>query len=173
MPNLQVLLIIFIAVTAIAVLIQACVLIGMAVAMKKTTARMEALAKQLETRALPLMDTTQSMLAEYRPKLDLLISNVTETTTTVKRDLDRVQPALEDLAMRAHLQALRVDDLMTTTLDRVSGASDAVSQSVTRPLRQATGVIFAVATGIATLFGRGNYARARKPSATPKDDWFI
>ena len=173
MPNLEVLMIVFIAVTAIAVLIQACVLIGMAVAMKKATARVEALAQQLETRALPMIDTAQSMLTEYRPKLDLMVANVTETTTTVKAELERMRPGLEDVAMRAHLQALRVDDVMTQVLDRVSVAGDTVTQSVTRPLKQASGVIYAVATGIATLFGRGNYARAKKPSATPKDEWFI
>ncbi len=171
--SLTVLLCVFIAVTAIAVVIQACVLIGMAVAMKKATARMEALAQQLETRALPLMDTAQSMLTEYRPKLDQVVATLAETTTTLRADMERMRPALEDLALRAHVQALRVDDVMTNTLDRVSVAGDAVSQVVVRPLRQASGVVYAVATGIATLFGRGNYARARKPSATPKDEWFI
>lgn len=173
MSNLQVLMIVFIAVTAVAVLIQACVLIGMAVAMKKATARMEALAKQLETRALPMMDTAQSMLTEYRPKLDLVIANIAETTTMVKAEVERVRPPLEDMLMRAHVQALRVDDVMTHVLDRVSGAGDVVSNTVTRPLKQASGVLHAVATGVAALFGRGNYARAKKPTATPKDEWFI
>jgi MFS superfamily sulfate permease-like transporter len=173
MSHMEILLTVFIVVTAVAVVIQAGILIGMFVAIKKSMARMEALATQVQTRALPVMDTAQSMINEYRPKLDLVLDNLTGASTAVKQEIDRLQQPLQEMVERIQLQAVRVDDLLTKTLDRVEGAGEVVSETVSRPVKRATGVAYAVATGVATLFNRGNYARAKKPAATPKDEMFI
>ena len=173
MANMQILLIVFIVVTAVAVVIQAGILIGMFVAIKKSTARMEALAAQMQSRALPLMEATQNLITECRPKLDLLVNNVSEISSTAKSEVERLQPVLQEAVQRARVQAARVDEIMTTTLDRVENAGDVVSETVSRPVKRATGLVYAVATGMATLFGRGNYAKAKKPAATPKEEMFI
>lgn len=173
MPNMEILLIVFIVVTAVAVVIQACILIGMFVVVRKSTARMEALAAQMQSRAVPIMESTQSMMTEYRPKLDLLVANVTEISTTAKAEVNRLQPVVQEAVQRARAQAARVDGILTGTLDRLENAGDVVSETVSRPVKRATGMAYAVATGLATLFGRGNYAKAKKPAATPKEEMFI
>ena len=58
----------FIALTGAAVVLQAGLLAAMYLAMRKTSTRMEALAEEVKTKALPTLETTQSMLAEIRPK---------------------------------------------------------------------------------------------------------
>ena len=51
---------IFIAVTTFAVVVQAGILIGLYLAVRKSTAKMEALAAEVTSKALPTMETVQS-----------------------------------------------------------------------------------------------------------------
>ena len=82
--NLMDYLPIFVGVTAAAVVIQAGILVALFVAVKKSTSRMEALATEVKTKVMPTVDTAQSMLVEWRPKIDNIASNVSETTTVVR-----------------------------------------------------------------------------------------
>ncbi len=63
---------IFVGVTAAAVVIQAGILVALFVAVKKSSSRMEALATEVKTKVMPTVDTAQSMLVEWRPKIDTI-----------------------------------------------------------------------------------------------------
>ncbi len=191
MSNMDILLAVFIIATAVAVIIQACILIALFVTVRKSTKRMEALAEQMQTRALPLMetaqsivteyrpkvtailDTTQSAVAEYRPQLDTIVNNATEISTIARKEVESLQQPVAEVVERVRMQVARVDEMVNRTLTRVEDASETVAQTVSKPAKQASGVVQAVTVGIATFLGRSNYARAKKPTGTPKDEMFI
>ena len=52
---------VFIIVTAVAVVIQAGILVGLFVAVRKTSKRVESLATDVQTKALPTIETAQSL----------------------------------------------------------------------------------------------------------------
>ncbi|MFB3812557.1 MAG: hypothetical protein ACE14L_00475 [Terriglobales bacterium] len=173
MSTQETLMIVFIAVTSVAVVIQMGVMVALYAAVKKSSARMEAVASQLQTRALPTLDMAQGMLQDYRPKVDTILANVEETSTIVRQQAKNIDIQLGELLDRSRMHLARVDEIMTRTLDRVEGATDLVHQSMMSPIRQATGVLQGVTTGLATLFGRGPYARAKRGAGTPREDLFI
>src|SRR6266849_4318399 len=63
------LLIVFIVVTALAVVIQAGILYGMYVAMRKTSGKVELLAEEVRTKVIPSAQLAHEMISELRPKL--------------------------------------------------------------------------------------------------------
>ena len=67
---------IFIALTGAAVLLQAGILAAMYLAMRKSSARMEALALEVKDRALPALETATQMLTEVRPRLAVILGNI-------------------------------------------------------------------------------------------------
>ena len=71
----------FIAVTAAAVVVQALILIFLYLAVRKTSARMESLADDVKTKVLPTAQMVHTMLVEIRPKVDNVMTNVSESTT--------------------------------------------------------------------------------------------
>lgn len=163
---------IFIAVTAVAVVIQAGILVGLYVAVRKSTAKMEALATQVTTKALPTMETVQSMLVEMRPKLDVLTVNLTESSTLVRNQLGRFDATLTDALDRTRLQVIRADELLNRTMDKVEETSDAVHKTVISPLRQVNGLMSAISTGVEVFLGQ----RRRHPkngAGVPQDEMFI
>ena len=167
---------VFIALTGAAVLLQAGVLAAMYVTMRKTSARMEALAIEVKTKALPTLETAQAMLAELRPQLTVIADNLTETTHSVRSQVERMDATVNDVVDRARLQIIRADELLSRTLDRVEETSDMVHNTVVSPVRQFSGLIQGVTAGIEFLLGNrsrknGGSREARRP--VPQDEMFI
>ena len=166
----------FIALTGAAVILQAGLLAAMYLAMRKSSARLEALALEVKTKALPTLETAQAMLVDLRPKLTVIADNLTETTHSVRSQVERLDATVNDVVDRARLQIIRGDELLTRTLDRVEETSDMVHQTVVSPVRQFSGLIQGVTAGIEFLLGgrgrkNGNGRDARRP--VPQDEMFI
>ncbi len=167
---------VFIAVTAAAVLLQAGILTALYLAVRKSNARLEALAVEVKTKAVPTLETAQAMLTELRPRLTVIADNLMETTVSVRSQVDRVDATVSDAVDRARLQVIRADELLSRTLDRVEETSDIVHQTVVSPVRQFSGLIQGVTAGIEFLLGgrgrrNGRSREARRP--VPQDEMFI
>jgi hypothetical protein len=164
------LLIFFIALTAIAVVIQAGMLIGMYLAMRKTSAKMEALADEVKTKVLPTAEIAQSMMIDLRPKIENLMTNASESSSLVRAQMQRMDAALNDILDRTRLQVIRADELMTRTMDRVENTTEIVHRTVVSPVRQISGIVQGVTTGLEFLIGG---KRNRDGSRAPQDEMFI
>ena|SRR5215472_14189545 len=165
-------LMLFIAATAFAVVIQAGILVGLYLAVRKSSARMEALAVEFKDKALPTVETAQSMLVELKPKIEAVTQNVSESSTLVKTQLTRLDATLTDALDRTRLQVIRADELLTRTMDRVEETSDAVHKTVVSPLRHVNGFISAISTGVEVFLGQ----KRRQPKngmGVPQDEMFI
>jgi gas vesicle protein len=163
-------------VTAAAVILQAGLLLGMYLAMRKTSTRLESLAEEVKTKALPTIDSAQALLADIRPKLLVIADNLAETTSTVREQVQRVDATVNDAVDRARLQVIRADDLLSRTLDRVEETSEIVHKTVVSPVRQFSGLIQGLTAGIEFFVaGRGRKnGRSRDPRRpVPQDEMFI
>jgi hypothetical protein len=173
MENLTLL---FIAVTAAAVVLQAGILVALYLGARQSSARIEALAFEVRMKVLPAVETAQMMLAELQPKLTVIADNLTETTLSVRAQVERMDATMNDAVDRARLQIIRADELLTRTLDRVEETSDMVHKTVISPVRQFSGLIQGVTAGVEFLLGsrrrrNGGSREARRP--VPQDEMFI
>jgi len=162
---------IFIAVTAAAVVIQAGILVAMYLAVRQSSARLEALANEVRGKVLPAAELAQSMLAEARPKLENLITNLSDSSTILHGQMQRVDAAMNDVVDRARLQVIRADELLSRTLDRVEQTTDLVHKTVVSPVRQVSGLFQGVMAGMEFFFSGRNRQRGRSPVA--QDEMFI
>ena len=166
----------FIALTGAAIVLQAGVLVAMYRVMRKSSARMEALAVEVKTRALPTIETAQAILTELRPKLTVIVDNLTETSHSIRSQVERMDVTVDDVVDRARLQIIRADELLSRTIDRVEETSEMVHKTVVSPVRQFSGLIQGVTAGIEFLLGNrsrrnGGSREARRP--VPQDEMFI
>jgi methyl-accepting chemotaxis protein len=166
----------FIALTGAAVVLQACLLAAMYLAMRKTSSRMEALATEVKTKAIPAIEQAQSLISEIRPKLETITENVKDVTTTVRAEVERVDATVNDIVDRARLQVIRADELLGRTLDRVEQTSELVTKTVVSPVRQLSGLMQGLTAGIEFLFagrGRRNGRGRESRRPVPQDEMFI
>ncbi len=163
---------IFIAVTTFAVVIQTGILLGLYLAVRKSSAKMEALAMEVKSKALPTMETVQSMLVEIRPKLDVMTVNLSESSTLVRNQLARIDATLTDALDRTRLQVIRADELLNRTMDKVEETSEVVHKTVISPLRQVNALMTAISTGVEVFLGQKRRHR-RNGAGIPQDEMFI
>jgi len=163
---------IFIAVTSIAILIQAGILFGLFLAVRKSTARMEALAAEVTSKALPTIEAVQSTLTELRPRIEVITVNVAESSNMVRNQLARIDATLTDALDRTRLQVIRADELLNRTMDRVEETSDFVHKTVVSPLRQVNGLMAAISTGVEVFLGQKR-RHPKNGAGVPHDEMFI
>ena len=162
---------IFIAVTTFAVVVQAGILVGLYVAVRKSTARMEALATEVKSRVLPTVETAQNLMVELRPKIDVISNNLAESSDLVRNQLGRLDATVTDVLDRARLQVIRADELLNRTMDKVEETSEVVHKTVISPLRQVNGLMAAISTGVDVFLGQKR--RHPRNGGGPQDEMFI
>lgn len=171
MPATQTQLVIFIGVTAAAVVIQAIILIALFVSVRATSMRMAAMAEEFKTKVLPTVEITQSMLVDMRPKIENTVTNVNEMSTRARAQMERLDATVSDVVDRTRLQVIRADELINRTMDRVEDATETVHRNVVSPVRQASAFVHGVGAALEFLVSgkrrRNNHVNA------PQDEMFI
>ncbi|MGO9650421.1 conserved hypothetical protein [Candidatus Sulfotelmatobacter sp. SbA7] len=160
---------IFIAVTAAAVVIQAGILVAMYLAVRKTSARTEALASEVRSKVLPTVEMAQAMLADLRPKVENIVNNFSDSSAMARHQMERLDATMSDLLDRARLQVIRADELVGRALDRVEETGDMVHKTVVSPVRQVSGVLQGLTAGLEFFFS----GRRRSRDGAVQDEMFI
>ncbi len=160
---------VFIIVAAVAIVFQTGILIALFAAFKKSSARMEALATDIHSKAMPTLEAAQGLIVTTRPKVETIVENLASASTTLRGQVERIDATLDDVLDRTRLQVIRADELVTRTMDKVEETTEIVQRSVISPVRIASGFIQGLTTGLSTLFRRG-----RQPGdGIPRDEMFI
>jgi hypothetical protein len=166
-------------VTAGAVLLQAVVLVGMLFALKGALGRLNEVTKKAEESVLPTVESARRLLEDVSPKLKVAAQNALEVSQTAKEVSLRVRAesakmagALDDLLEKAAVQADRVDEMVTGTLNSVAHATATVQKAVSGPARQVSAVLSGLQAGFRTLRGK---ERASEPEvhAGADNDHFV
>ncbi len=165
------LLTVFIAVTAVAVILQMLILAALFFSAKKTSARVEAIAKQVEEKAIPALTQANEILTEARPKVTVILDNLSTTSTIVREQSERINVTLNDIVDRTRLQVIRADELVSRSMDRVEETAETVHHVVLSPVRQMSAMMTGLFAGISEYVG-GRKVR-RQQQAVPQDEMFI
>ncbi|MBV8072736.1 MAG: hypothetical protein JO270_22725 [Acidobacteriaceae bacterium] len=164
--TLLILLIIFVAVSAVALLIQGISLLGMFI-----------VARDLRNKIMPLWPEIQHIVGTTRRTVERTASQVekigassVEIMNVSKQQLAKVDELLTDTTTRAKVQLERAEMVMDDTMTRVQDTVVVVQRGVLRPIREVQGVLAGFRTAIHHL-GRGG--RPTVDHATSDEEMFI
>jgi len=110
------------------------------------------------------------LTGEWKVRNDIA-SNVSETTTVVRGQVERLDATVTDIVDRTRLQVIRADELLNRTMDRIEETSDVVHRTVVSPVRQLSGIIQGLTAGLEFLLG--GERRRRHDVSVPQDEMFI
>src|SRR5215470_8852601 len=161
---------IFVGVTAVAFVLQLCVIVLIFVAMRKTSAKLESLAEEVKTKVLPTAELAQEMITELRPKITTVLDNVSVSTTVLRNQMERMDATLTDIIDRTRLQVIRADEFVNNTMDKLEETREAVQRTVVSPVRHITGLMHGLTAGLEAFFSR---KRGRESANVPQDEMFI
>ena len=145
--------IVFTAVTAAGVLLQALVLLAIYIAIRRSTGKLQETLDEVKSKALPTLESARSLLDEVSPKLKTTTRNLAEVSETLRTQASHVNATVELLLERTNAQVSRVDDMVTATLDALEHASRAIDLAVSVPARRVTGLLRGLKAGVDVLLG--------------------
>lgn len=137
---------IFTAITAVAVLLQAIAMLGMMIAVRKSIA-------EFREKALPAIISTRNLVEEISPKLKIATSNLADVSHTLRQQTNHINETVDAMLTKTDLQVRRVDEMVTATFDAVGHATRAFETVISNPVRRVTGVINGVRAGVETFVG--------------------
>lgn len=137
--NSETLLLIFVACTGAAVLLQAFVLLGMLIALRKALKFAQEQSEELRSNVLPLVKDTRELLIRVGPKIESVASDVAVLVSRVREQSTRVEASAGEMLERVYKQTTRVDTMLTHALDTVDRAGAIVAEVISVPLRQLAG----------------------------------
>lgn len=142
---------IFVALTAIAVTLQAGVLVAIFLVVSRVEKDTRKLRDALDRRIDPILDDVEQISAGLRGQVG---------------KFDRLTDVMDG---RLRVQISRLDSLITDALDKVEGAGGAVRENVAGPMREAAAVLQGVRAALASLSLR----RSRRRDAGSEEELFI
>jgi hypothetical protein len=164
----QTLLIVFIAIAAVSILMQAGFTIGMFIAARKAQKKVMGLVDDLRLHGLPAIIASRELIQDLTPKLKTITENLTAVSTTVRTRTEKLGGLVEDVTDRAQVQTVRVDGMVKATLDGLTSAVQAIEHGVAVPVRQVNGILNGLRAGVDVL--------RKKDSSNhlePEEDLFV
>jgi hypothetical protein len=155
-----------VGVSALALLIQAILMIGVYRSAKVVQEQMTILAPKAQS----TLASAEQTLAESRKQLADMSTRVGEIVEMTRTQLVRVDNLLEDAAGRARSQMDRVELVLDDALSRVQETVSVLHSGIMKPLRQVNGVALAIRAAFDHFFRGGRPSVAQ---ATQDDEMFI
>jgi uncharacterized protein YoxC len=165
------LLVVFVGLTAVALLTQAIVTLVAFLMMRKTVKSLQSDVHELRTTAMPILVKSRETLEKVAPKLESVATDVADIAHMLKKQSAEFQTVAADILERVHRQTSRVDNMFTNIVDGVERASNVVADSVIKPARRVTAMM-AGAKAFLNVLATGR--RPERPADVAADqDMFV
>jgi methyl-accepting chemotaxis protein len=176
---------IFIAVTATAVLLQTIILLAIFLTVRKTARFLAEKIDDLHSSVLPVLTsarevlaharevvaTTQTVLTRIAPKVESATADLADVAHGLREQTAEMEASAMDIVKRLHGLAKRLDDMFSGVLNMADRASSFLSGSVTGSVRQISAVVASAKAIVESL--RTSEPAVRHPRVPGDKDMFI
>jgi hypothetical protein len=164
----------FVVVTAVAVVLQAIVLVALFLQLRRTAARVEETITDLNARLTPVLSRVQLLVEDVSPRISGIIADASELIRLARGQAQKVDRVLTETIERLRLQLVHVDQILTGAMEAVEEAGSRLRETVWGPVVKATAIIRGIQTGL-EFFRDARHARrsAEQPSEQQDEGMFI
>ena len=161
----------FVVIAAVALALQAAVLVFIFLAIRKIGQEVEAVGLEVRQRIRPVADVLTQILGNARDPLAEITKNIAETSRIIAERTRALDRAVAEMADRARLQGVRLDETITSLVRRFERMVDTVERGVLSPVRELSALLKGLRTGL-------DFFLSRRPSspvseATQDEELFI
>lgn len=161
----------FIVIAALAIVLQAVILLVMAVQMKTSVERILKLMNDLHGRVDPILARTARILDDSEDRISSIMGDAAEITRVARGQAQKVDRVFTDAVERLRLQVIRADQILTGTLEVVEDAGSKFRRTVWVPVQQASALLKGLKAGLDIL--RSNRERPQSDGVQQDEELFI
>lgn len=164
--TLLIILTIFVALTALAMIAQACALVGMFFVARKMQEKVDSYLPQIAK----ILEASRTAVERAGTLIQDANTHTTAILDMTKSRMEKIDEFLGDATARAKTQMERAEMVMDDTMTRTQKTVAIVQRSVISPIREVHGILMGVRATVISL-GRGN--RPTVDHATTDEEMFI
>ena len=164
----------FVAVTALAFVIQALVLVAIYFLLRRQSQRIEETAIEIRSRVAPILGRIQLMVDEVHPQISHMVADAAHITHLARTQVQHADRVVGEALDRLRLQLVHTDQILTGALEAIDQTGSQLRRTILGPVQSITALVRGVQTGLE--FFRGNRRRAEAPqpqAETPDESLFI
>jgi len=167
-----------IALGAAALVMQTVVLVAIFIGVSKSTKKMKEEIDEIRTSVMPMVDNTREMLVHTRevilrltPKVEATVTDFAALAQTLRAQAADIEVAVDQILVRVKNQTSRIDTMFSGTLDAVDKASVFVAETVSKPVRQLSGLLASIKAIVESL--RASDPSYREQNVHNDKDMFV
>jgi hypothetical protein len=163
--NTDTILIVFVAIVGALTLLQALVLLGIFISLRKAAKSAMVAADDFKATVMPTIHSTRDLIERISPQIVTISAGLAELTATLSKESKGVSFSASEIMDRVNRQSKRLDGMLTHGLDAVERAGEVVETAVAAPIRQVNGIMAAIKAMIDTYRSEPPRRRPVYPSA--------
>jgi hypothetical protein len=120
----------FIIIAALAIALQAGILVAMFIQLRRTNERLLRMATDFQQKADPILSRTRILLDDVQPKLSSMATDAVEISRVAREQINKVDRLFTEALDRLRLQIIRVDQILTGAMEHIEEAGEQVRKTV-------------------------------------------
>jgi hypothetical protein len=144
----------FIFLSAVAIIGQMLILLGMFLQVKNMNEKMTRIATDLHARIDPILSRLHMVVEEVGPQISSAAENAAEITRLARAQTEKIDRVFTEAIDRMRMQVLRADQVLTGAIEEIESAGSEIKANVLRPMRQATAFVKGIKIGLDFLRGQ-------------------
>ena len=152
------LLMFFVGLLAVSMVVQVFIVAALAIGAMKVKNKMMAIVDDLHKKSLPIIQSATEIVRDTTPKVKVVTENIVETTHMVRNKVQQFEVTLgeandtfKEANQKTKAQVSRVDQMVTTALNRTAALGETIHHGIRTPVKQAAGVVSGLRVGFDTL----------------------
>lgn len=163
----------FIVVAALTLVVQAGILVLLFFQLRKTSESVNKMVGDLHSRMGPILTRTQIMLDDTQPKISALVEDAAHVVYLTRAQAQKFDKIATEASDRLRGQLVRVDRILSGTLEAVEDAGTQVRRTFWGPVHKASALVQGIKIGLDVLRSRRSSSPANDTTVEQEDELFI
>ena len=168
------------ALVALAMMVQAFVLLAAFLAMRKTAQSINEKLEDMRSSLVPIIasvtpivETTRNLIGKLAPRIDAASEDVAAMAHSLRAQTADFESAANEMVERARAQANRLDAMFSNVFDAMDRAGGFMADCINKPMRQFSAVLASVRAAIESFRNSVPTPRSQSNHASGDGDMFV
>jgi hypothetical protein len=168
------------ALIALAMVVQAFVLLATFFAMRKAAQSVNEKLEGFSTSVMPLVasvtpivETSRTLITKLAPRIDAASEDVVAIAHSLRTQTADLQSAANEMVDRARAQANRVDSMLTNVFDAMDRAGGFVADCINKPMRQLNALLSSAKAAVESFRSTVPTPRSQSNHVPGDGDMFV
>ncbi|HYA98441.1 MAG TPA: DUF948 domain-containing protein [Methylomirabilota bacterium] len=163
---------IFIAATALAVVLQTAILAALFIQLRRGMERTNRILQDFQARVGPILTRVQILLEDTQPRISEMVSDAAHVVYLARAQAQKVDRIFSDATDRLRNQLLYADRILTGALETVENVGSGLRRNVMGPVQKASALVQGIKVGL-DFFRSRRKAESAAEAAEQDDELFI